>query len=42
MEVMEGKSYFSCKSELDEEEIRKIEYEIGVIERKITGVLGKR
>lgn len=41
MEVLEGQSYFSIKDNFTDEENRRIHYEIGQTERKITAIPGK-
>lgn len=42
MEMLEGESYFSCKEKLDEDEIQKLDYEIGQIEIEIAQIKGTR
>lgn len=42
MEVMEGESYFSCKQNLEQTQIHKLDYEVGVIEQKIASIQGEK
>lgn len=42
MEVMEGQSYFSCKQNLEQEQIHKLDFELGVIEKKISSIHGEK
>lgn len=41
MTYIDGKNYFDVKKEMSDLEIKKIEYEIGVISKKITSIVGK-
>jgi len=42
MEVLDGQSYFSMKNTLTQEVISQVDYEVGMIEKKITSVKGEK